>query len=104
MNGTHSRGTLENLIPLAVVICGGCEPCAERMVKQALTQGTSFDDIDATLNILADMQKRECVSQALGTEFQQRMTRPLAAGRKTLEQARAESSSGCGCAVSSRSA
>src|SRR5512146_2085390 len=65
MNNVRSKGNLASLIPIAVVVVGGCEPCAEKMVKQALAQGGSWQEIDETLRILADMQKRECVIKAL---------------------------------------
>ena len=99
MDTIRSKGNIQNLIPIAVVITGGCEPCAEKMVKQALAQGSSWDDIDETLLILADMQKRQCVAQALGADTVARMEKPLAAGRRTLEQARPKASEAayCGC-------
>lgn len=103
MQTTRTTGNLVNLVPIAVVIVGGCEPCAEKMVKQALAQGSSWQEVDETLRILADMQKRACVAQALGQETVARMERPLAAGRRTLEQAKAESGAapcGCGAEVS----
>ncbi len=99
MQATRSKGTLQNVIPIAVVVVGGCEPCAEKMVTQALAQGSSWEDIDETLRILADMQKRQCVIQALGPETIARMEKPLVAGRKTLEQSKpAEAvAATCGC-------
>lgn len=99
MQAIRSKGNLQNLIPIAVVVVGGCEPCAEKMVKQALAQGSSWEDVDETLRILADMQKRQCVIQALGSETTGRMEKPLAAGRRTLEQAKpAEAvAAACGC-------
>ena len=99
MQTIRSKGNLQNLVPIAVVIVGGCEPCAEKMVTQALAQGSSWQDIDETLHILADMQKRQCVIQALGPETIARMEKPLAAGRKTLEQAKPENAGtvSCGC-------
>lgn len=99
MQTIRSKGNLQNLIPIAVVVVGGCEPCAEKMVTQALAQGSSWQDVDETLRILADMQKRQCVIQALGPETIVRMEKPLAAGRKTLDQAKpAEAVAvGCGC-------
>ncbi len=95
----RSKGNIQNLVPIAVVIVGGCEPCAEKMVKQALAQGSSWEDVDETLRILADMQKRQCVTQALGVETVSRMEKPLAAGRRTLEAAmpRAAAFEPCGC-------
>jgi carboxymuconolactone decarboxylase family protein len=99
MQAIRSKGNLQNLIPIAVVVVGGCEPCAEKMVKQALAQGSSWQDVDETLRILDDMQKRQCVIQALGPETITRMEKPLAAGRRTLEQAKPENAVtvGCGC-------
>ena len=100
METVRSKGNLQNLIPIAVVVVGGCEPCAEKMVKQALAQGSSWEDVDQTLRILADMQKRECVAKALGPEVVARMEKPLAAGCRTLQQAVAADPSWapCGCA------
>ncbi len=102
MQSIRSKGNLQNLIPIAVVVVGGCETCAEKMVTQALAQGSSWEDIDETLSILADMQKRQCVIQALGAETVARMEKPLAAGRRTLEKARPAKDAGsdCGCAES----
>ncbi len=101
MQGIRSKGNVQNLIPIAVVVVGGCEPCAEKMVNQALAQGSSWQDVDETLRILADMQKRQCVIQALGHETVARMEKPLAAGRRTLDQAKPaeEAASDCGCAA-----
>ena len=99
MQGSRSKGNLQNLIPIAVVVVGGCEPCAEKMVTQALAQGSSWQDVDETLRILADMQKRQCVIQALGAEVVARMGKPLAAGRRTLDEAKPGKTEigGCGC-------
>ncbi len=97
MQGIHSKGKLQNLIPIAVVVVGGCEPCAEKMVRQALAQGSSWEDVDETLRILADMQKRQCVIQALGPETIARMERPLVAGRRTLDLVKPAETVGCGC-------
>ncbi len=97
----RSKGNVQNLIPIAVVVVGGCESCAEKMVAQALAQGSSWEEIDETLRIIADMQKRSCVKQALGPEVIARMDKPLAAGRRTLEQAKPakDAASDCGCAA-----
>lgn len=99
METIRSKGNLQSLIPIAVVVVGGCEPCAEKMVSQALAQGISRQDIDETLRILADMQKRECVIKALGPDTVARMEKPLAAGRSALEQTKPgqAASGGCGC-------
>ncbi len=99
MQGFRSKGNLQNLIPIAVVVVGGCEPCAEKMVTQALAQGSSWQDVDETLRIVDDMQKRQCVIQALGPETVARMEKPLAAARRTLDSAKpAEAVAvGCGC-------
>jgi alkylhydroperoxidase/carboxymuconolactone decarboxylase family protein YurZ len=97
METIRSKGNLQNLVPLAVVVVGGCEPCAENMVSKALAQGSSWEDVDETLRILAEMQKRECVIKALGVDTVARMEKPLAAGRRALEQAKQAAVAGCGC-------
>ncbi len=101
MQGIRSKGNLQNLIPIAVVVVGGCETCAEKMVAQALAQGSSWEEVEETLRIVADLQKRQCVLQALGAEVIARMEKPLAAGRRTLEQAKPakDAASDCGCAA-----
>lgn len=99
MDSGRSKGSLQNLIPIAVVVTGGCESCAEKMVTQALAQGSSWQEVDETVRILADMQKRECVTKAVGTEVVGRMEKPLAAARRVLQEAmpRATKAEGCGC-------
>ncbi len=99
MQTTRSKGNIQNLIPIAVVVVGGCEPCAEKMVAQALAQGSSWEDVDETLAVLADMQKRQCVIEAIGAETIARMEKPLAAGRRTLDKMRPVQavSASCGC-------
>ena len=78
---------LQDLIPIAMVIVGGCEPCAESMVNRALKQGSSWQDIDKTLRIVAGTQALECFAKAVGPGVIARMEKPLAAGRRTLEKA-----------------
>ncbi len=99
METIRSKGNLQNLIPIAVVVVGGCEPCAEKMVTQALAQGSSWQDVDETLRILAHMQRQPCVIQALGADTVARMEKPLAAGRGTLEREKVGQAvvGGCGC-------
>ncbi len=108
MQAIRLKNNLASLIPIAVVVVGGCEPCAEKMVKQALAQGSSWQDIDETLRILGDMHKRPCVIQALGAETVARMEKPLTAARRTLDPAKPDTAvtSGCGCSenASTRSA
>lgn len=89
--GSHSvpEPRLEDLIPIAVVITAGCESCAERMVWRALEQGSSPSHIQKALGVVAHLQKLDCLAQAVGTEVVARMERPLAAGRKTLQEAKA---------------
>ena len=69
------------------------------MVTQALAQGSSWQDVEETLQILAAMQKRECVIKALGADTVARMEKPLAAGLRTLEEAKPHEAvtAGCGC-------
>ncbi len=82
-----SEARLQDLIPIAMVIVGGCEPCAESMVNRALKQGSSWQDIDKTLRIVARTQALECFAKAVGPDVIARMERPLAAGRRTLDKA-----------------
>ena len=78
---------LQDLLPIAMVIVGGCESCAEKMVERAIHEGSSFQDIDKTLRIIAGMQKLGCFANAVGPEVVSRMDKPLEAGRRTLEKA-----------------
>ena len=82
---TKSGPRLQDLIPIVMVIVGGCETCAEKMVTRALNEGSSSQDVDKTLRIIANMQKLDCFAKAVGPEVVARMERPLAAGRKTLD-------------------
>ena len=78
---------LQDLVPIVMVIVGGCETCAEKMVTRALNEGSSWQDIDKTLRIVNNMQKLDCFAKAVGPEVVARMEEPLAAGRRTLEAA-----------------
>lgn len=77
---------LQDLIPIAVVVVGGCESCAERMVQRALHEGSSWEDIDKTIRILAGMQKLDCLANAIGPEILARMDKPIAAAQRTLHE------------------
>lgn len=82
-----SEVRLEDLIPIAVVIAAGCEPCAVRMVERALQQGSSERQIQKVLSIVAYLQKQDCLTGAVGSETLARMGKPLARARRTLEEA-----------------
>lgn len=84
---SQSEARLQDLIPIVMVIVGGCEPCAEKMVARALAQGSSWQDIDKTLRIIADLQRRDCFANAVGAAVLARMEKPLEAGLRTLRQA-----------------
>jgi alkylhydroperoxidase/carboxymuconolactone decarboxylase family protein YurZ len=86
-----SEARLQDLIPIAMVIVGGCEPCAESMVNRALQQGSSWQEIDKTLRIVASMQKADCFVKAVGKDVIARMEKPLAAGRRSLQRVMASS-------------
>ena len=88
---------LQDLVPIVMVIVGGCESCAEKMVGRALAEGSSWQDIDRTLRIVAGMQKMDCFANAVGPEVLARMEKPLAAGRRTLASAIARTTATCGC-------
>lgn len=70
-----------------MVIVGGCETCAEKMVTRALEVGSSCQDVDKTLRIVANMQRLDCFAKAVGTDVIARMDKPLAAGQRTLQNA-----------------
>ncbi len=82
---TATGPDLENLIPIAVVIAAGCEPCAEKMVRRALDQGNAVKDIRKTLSLVAHMQNLECLAENVGPTVVARMEKPLAAGKRSLE-------------------
>jgi alkylhydroperoxidase/carboxymuconolactone decarboxylase family protein YurZ len=90
---------LQDLIPIVMVIVGGCEPCAEKTVGRALQDGSSSQDVDRTLRIVEHMQGLDCFAKAVGGEVLERMEKPLAAGRRTLEAMQRASvcTTDCGC-------
>ncbi len=75
---------LQNLIPIAVVIAGGCEPCARRMVARALAEGSGEVEIRKTLAIVDHFRRQECFADSVGPEVVARMEQPLEAARQTL--------------------
>jgi len=81
-------GRIENLVPIAVLSVLGCEKCSAEAVKWALAQGSSFDDVERTLQSLAAMQKLDCFKAQFGPESAARIEKPLAAAREALAQAR----------------
>ena len=91
---------LQDLIPIVMVIVGGCESCAEKMVARALNEGCAWQDIDRALRITAGMQKMDCFAKAVGPEVVSRMDKPLAAGQRTLEMTRTKHDAACGCGAS----
>ena len=76
---------LENLIPIAVVIAAGCEPCAEKMVRRALKQGSAAKNVRKTLGLVAHLQNLDCLAENVGSAVLSRMKKPLATGKQTLE-------------------
>jgi len=90
------RHRLADLIPLAAVIAGGCEPCAEKMVRRAVENGTPRRLISRTLRILTDLRSRGCFADAAGAEVAQRMQQPLAAATRVLAEV-AGKTGGDGC-------
>jgi hypothetical protein len=62
------------------------------MVNRALQQESSWQDIDTTLRIVASMQKQDYFAKAVGPDVLARMDKPLAAGRRTLQEARSTAS------------
>jgi hypothetical protein len=95
--GDHPK--LEDLIPIAVVIAAGCEPCAERMVRRAVEGGSAERHVLRTIAIVADLRERECFRTKIAPEVVERMKGPLARARKTLDEL-----SGAGVATGARQA
>jgi alkylhydroperoxidase/carboxymuconolactone decarboxylase family protein YurZ len=87
MRPSKAETRLQGLIPIVMVIVGGCEPCAEKTVRRALEQGSSCQDIDKTLRIVANMQRADCFAKAVGADVIARMEKPLAAGWRSLREA-----------------
>jgi AhpD family alkylhydroperoxidase len=80
---------LGELVPIAVAVAAGCEPCAERLVKTALERGVPGPLVARTLRIIAGMRSRDCFSRAVGPEAIARMARPLEAGQRMLGSVKA---------------
>lgn len=78
---------LEDLILIALVVAAGCESCAEKAVARALDHGSPRRHIQKALQIIAKMQRLECFAKAVGPDVVARMEGPLAAGRRTLQEA-----------------
>ena len=85
--GTTANTTdhLEALIPIAVVIAAGCEPCARSMTERALTAGTPRRAIRRVLKMVDHMHRQECLAQNAGAEAMARMARPLETAATTLQ-------------------
>ena len=81
---------LENLIPLAVVIACGCEPCAESCVRRALAAGSSRREIQKALAIIQHMKTVGCLIERVGSETVGRMESPLAAAARIMKEFQAE--------------
>ncbi len=80
-------GQIENLVPISVLSVLGCEKCVEQTVAWALQHGSTYDEVDRVLRMLSEMQKLECFNRQFGPDAASRMDKPLAAARRTLQQA-----------------
>jgi hypothetical protein len=87
---------LQGLIPIAVVITAGCEPCAERMVNRALQEGSSRRQILKAIAIVEGVHGSECFRTAVGQEVCDRMVKPLARARRAAEDGSAEAAQPAG--------
>jgi len=81
-----AKPRLRDLIPVAVAIATGCEACAEAAVARALKQESAKSDVEETLRIIGYMQSLECLSRNAGPEVVARMSKPLAAASRVLQQ------------------
>ena len=87
---------MQGLIPIAVVIAGGCEPCAERMVRRALEGGSSRQQVLKAIAIVEQVHRSECFQSSVGPEVCERMVKPLARARRAAEEATADAASPAG--------
>ncbi|MBZ5496223.1 MAG: carboxymuconolactone decarboxylase family protein [Acidobacteriia bacterium] len=78
--------SLHHLIPLAIVIACGCEPCAQSAVMRAVKQGTPTADVEQTLRIIAYLKTMECLIRNVGPETVARMEKPLSAAFAKLRE------------------
>ncbi len=93
-----SEPPLASLIPIAVVIAAGCEPCATSMVERALRQGAPVALVMSTLRIVAAVRSADCFARAVGPEVVARMEKPLRAGRAALRhRGHAGTPGACSC-------
>jgi hypothetical protein len=83
-------GRIENVIPIGVLTVLGCEKCSAEAVNWALQQGSSFEDIERTLQTVAAMKKLDCFKEQFGPEVASRMEKPLAAAKGALAQAKTQ--------------
>jgi hypothetical protein len=87
---------LQSLIPIAVVIAAGCEPCAERMVRRALKDGSPRRQVLKVIGIVEHLHGSECFRTAVSPDVRERMVKPLARARTTAEEGAAETTEGAG--------
>lgn len=86
-NEAIAVGRIESLVPIAVTAALGCENCAAEAVAFALQHGSTPDDIQRALKVLAGMQNLDCFKKQFGPEAASRLEKPLAAARKALASA-----------------
>ncbi len=82
---------LQDLVPIAVVIGCGCEPCAEAAVMRALKQGSSPRHVQELLRIVSCMCTLDCLIRSVGSDRMVRMEKALSAATKTIQKAASNS-------------
>ncbi|HTP26163.1 MAG TPA: carboxymuconolactone decarboxylase family protein [Anaeromyxobacteraceae bacterium] len=87
---------LQGLLPIAVVIAAGCESCAEGMVRHALKEGSSRRQVLKAIGIVEHLHGLECFKAAVSEDIRERMVKPLARARKTVEEEPSEATEGAG--------
>lgn len=91
----QAAGRLEDLIPVAVAVAAGCEPCTERAIRRALEHGSPTHAVARTLAIVGHIRGRDCFAEAVGREAVARMGGPLQTGERTLAAAQAAAEPRC---------
>ncbi len=76
------------LVPIAVVIAAGCEPCAESMVRRALALGAPVPLVRQTLAVVAAVRAQACFVGAVGPDVARRLDGSLRAALHALPAAR----------------
>ncbi len=99
--GPTQTPPLPLLVPIAVAVAAGCEPCAVSVVRRALALGAPRRLVGDTLRIVAAVRARACFVREVGPDVAGRMDAPLRAATQALRAGEAgeRGNAGVGCGV-----